>query len=193
MSNLIGLDERVTVDGYGDVEMSPAFLARSVSKPTSTKGKKQRQQSTVFPPPSLRRPLDSHRNSVSNVDNLRLQKRVKVHKEASGRITSEPLDSQAATQSSTGDKNIVTPSPHPHTRHQNSDSTTPRRNVTSLSATKNEVTNNLQAKHLTCQLPRVDPSFTSSRIRRGGQTNSRSSWSKEKSHQRTAQQTAFSE
>lgn len=193
VSNLVGLDEQVTVDGNGDLEMSPALLSRSVSKPTSTKGKKQRQQSIVAPPPSHKRPLDSHRNSASNVDDLRLQKRGKVQKEPVGRTISEPLDSEAATQSCTRTKNLVTPSPHPHTKHKNLDSTTPCRNVTSLSVKRNEVTNNSQAKHLTGQSSRVDPSFASSRFRRGGQTNSRSSWFKEKSHQKTAQQTAFSE
>jgi len=148
--------------------------------------KKQRQQSIAPPPSSSKRPLETHRDSGSYVSDLRLQKRGKVQTEQTvDRIISEPVDTEAAAQPSTSTKNLVTPSPHPHTKHQNVDTATPRR--------KRDETNTQSRSHsLTGHRPN-NPSLASARANRGGKNNSRSSWFQEKSQQKTAQQTAFSE
>jgi hypothetical protein len=193
VGNLVGLDEQVTVDGNDDIEKSPALLSHSVSKPPSTTVKKQRQQSIAPPPSSSKRPLETHRDSVSYVSDLRMQKRGKVQTEQTvDRIISEPVDTEAAAQPSTSTKNLVTPSPHPHTKHQNADTATPRRNVTSSSGKRDETNTQPRSHSLTGHRPN-NPSLASARANRGGKNNSRSSWFQEKSQQKTAQQTAFSE
>jgi len=194
VSNLVGLDEQVTVDGNDDLVKSPILLSQSATKSTSTKGKKL-QQSIVAPPSSNKRPLEAHRTSVSNVSDLRLQKRGKVQEERTvDRNIPKLLDSEEAAHPTTSTKkNLVTPSPHPHAKHQDSETVTPRRNDTSSSGKRDVTTNQSQALPLTGQRAVNNPSLASTRMKRGGQNNSRSSWFQEKSHQKTAQQTAFSE
>jgi hypothetical protein len=194
VSNLVGLDEQVTVDGNDNIVKSPILLSQSASKSTATKGKK-RQQSIVAPLSSNKRPLEAHRTSVSNVSDLRLQKRGKVQEERTVDCHIPQLsDSEEASQPTTStQKNQVTPSPHPHTKHQDSETATPRRNFTSSSGKRDVTTNQYQALPLTGQRPMNNSSLASTRMKRGGQNNSRSSWFQEKSHQKTAQQTAFSE
>ena len=192
VSNLVGLDEHVTIDGNDDIEKSPVFLSQSVSNSSSAKGKKQRQQPIVAPPSSHKRTIETHRDSVSNVSDLRLQKRGKVQREQrTDCVISKPLDSEAATQPTSSTKKLVTPSPHPYSKRQNSQTATPRRSDILTSTKKSEATNQNQAPPLTGQRPNNNPSLTSARVR-AGQNNSRSSWFKEKNHQTTAQQTAFS-
>jgi hypothetical protein len=192
VSNLIGLDDHVTIDGNDDIEKSPVFLSQSVSKSTSAKGTKQRKKCIIAPPPSRKRTIDTHRDSVSNVSDLRLQKRGKVQKEQiSDCMMSKPLDSEAATQTTTSTNKLVTPSPHPDYRRQNSETTTPRRNDILSSTKRSEITNQYHALPLMGQHPNNNPSLKSARVR-AGQDNSRSSWFQEKNHQKTAQQTAFS-
>ncbi len=192
VSNLVGLDEHVTIDGNDDIEKSPVFLSQSVSKSTSAKGTKQRQKSQIALPSSHKRTMETHRDSVSNVSDLRLQKRGKVQKEQrSDYIISKPLESEAATQPTFITKKLVTPSPHPYSKRQNSETTTPRGNDILSSTERREATNQYHPPPPTGQRPNNNPSLTNARVR-AGQNNSRSSWFKERNHQTTAQQTAFS-
>lgn len=199
MSNLVGLDEQVSIDGNDDIEKSPVLLSQAVAKFSSSKGKRQ-SQLPLLPSSSQKRPLDSHRNTVSGVNDRRLHKRGAVQNEYYNpcvTLDPETLDhdliksSNMATQPS-ATKNMVTPSPHPHIKHQNSNTHIYSRNDSSSFTKKSEMINRSRPQPL-MEHRSSNSSLSSARIKRAGPHISRSSWFQEKSQQKTAQQTAFSE
>ena len=205
VSNLVGLDEQVMIDGNDRIQKSSFSLTPPQAKSSSKKGKKQ-SKLTQQPAASSRskRSIDNHRNSVSNVSDLRLHKRGKVQQKEQDDddciiIDPDAVDFEVSQPSGMGGqrsskKKNVTPSPHPPTKHQGSnDNVTPVRNTTSSSAQRSQTMTNLsQQPHSASSGRRSNNTWSKNTAsNRTGPRNSRSSWFNEKRHQKTQQQVAF--
>ncbi|KAL7539117.1 hypothetical protein ACHAXR_010579 [Thalassiosira sp. AJA248-18] len=205
VSNLVGLDEQVTVDGNDHIQRSSFSLSPHVAtKSSSTKSKKQSKSALTKPPAlSRKRSVNNHRDSVSGVSDLRLHKRGKAQKvqdnnddciivdpDAMEYDVSKP--SNVAAQKSSK-KKMVTPSPHPRAKHQNSNNLTPVRNPASLSGQRSVNTNHSQPQNSTSgrRLYNSSSSKNTASNRKGPRNARSSSWFKEKKQQKSAQQTAF--
>jgi len=195
VSNLVGLDEQVTIDGNCKIQKSSFDLSPAVAK--SSKGKKKQSKIFAQPPPTTtsrkRQTFDgSHRNSVSKVSDMRLHKRGRAEKkdkvqEDDDCIIIDPdaveYDLTSRPAKELGGKKSVTPSPHPRTGRENRQqkNLTPVRGTTATSSQRSEKTN---------QTSKWSKNTNNNNNRRGPR-NARSSWFQEKSSQKTAQQTAF--
>lgn len=129
ISNLVGLDEQVTVDGNDRIEKSAFSLSPKVAKST-TKSKKS--QSSAKPSGSNgKRLFDSHRSAVSNVNDLRLHKKGKLDNAPNNSNECIEIDSDTEPGPSTvmgkqpARKKPVTPSPHPATKSSVKNDLTP--------------------------------------------------------------------
>ncbi len=202
MSNLVGLDEQVSVEGLGEVQKSPFSLS-----PTAPRGKKNQshpslQQSTS----GKKRPFfDIHRNSVLEVSDVRLHRRGKDVEEqvddciiidAEAVEYDESESSKVVEERSRSKKTIVTPSPHPHTKNQNAEQSFPASDTASPLMSRCENTTSSQSRFVSSHSGRRSntPSWQQNvSSTRKGARNERSKWFQVKAQQRTAQQTAFSE
>eukprot|EP00804_Cyclotella_cryptica_P018375 CCRYP_015473-RA/>CCRYP_015473-RA protein AED:0.16 eAED:0.29 QI:0/0.37/0.22/1/1/1/9/0/1809 len=119
ISNLVGLDEQLSVDGNDRVEKSLFSLSPVVAK-SATKSK----TSQICSKPSEsagKRAFESHRSSVSNVGDMRLHKRGKVVLaqsrtdciEIDSGVEEDHGSSKAYFKTPSAKKKAVTPSPHP--------------------------------------------------------------------------------
>ena len=201
VSNLVGLDEQVTVDGNDKINKSSFSLTPAASKKKSLKGKKQ---STLFSQPSAattasrkRRQFDSHRDSMSRVSDLRLHKRGKSTKDTEIEeegdeciiVDPEAVEYEASSSRQTkqsGSKKSVTPSPYPRTKQQsNANNLTPLRNTASSMQRSEKTTSRTP--------PQTNSKWAKNNANsnRRGPRNARSSWFQEKSQQKSSQQTAF--
>ena len=182
VSNLAGLDEQVTIDGNDKIQKSKAFtFSPTAAKSSTTKNKGKKQGKIEFaekaPLTSKKRRIEtSHRDSVSNVNDMRLRskkKRTTSEKKADDGsviiIDDEAVEFEPHAPSETRG---VTPSPHPKSSH-----TPPP--LTRDSAAGNS---------------RSNSSRTSVKSQSAGtsrkQRDSRS-WFQDKRNQKTSQQTAF--
>ncbi len=198
MSNLVGLDEQVHVEGLGEFQKSAFSLS-----PTVAKGKKNQSQLSLPPATSgQKRPYDTHRNSVSNVCDLRLHKRGKHQKERDDDciiIDSEAVEydvskSSSVAKESSCSKKVVTPSPHPHTKNQKAKKVVPACDTTtSSSVSRSDKTTYSQPQNLSGRESNTPSWSNNMRSIRKGPQNGRSSWFQEKSKQKSSQQIAFSE
>jgi hypothetical protein len=190
VSNLVGLDELVTIDGAGDVQKSSFTLSPTVAH--SAKGRKNQSQLSFASASSRKRSLETHRNSVSNISDLRLHKRGKDDEEDDDCVIIDPaaIEYKASESSGAADENprskkVVTPSPHPHTKSTNNDST---------SFSRGDSTTRPPPKPSSQHQASRNPSWSNNprTIRKGPRNSNRSSWFQEKTQQKTTQQTAFS-
>ena len=117
ISNLIGLDEQTSVDGNGRIEKSSFSLSPTVVK--STIRSKKSKAATLKPSESAKKRLFDHRDSVSNINDMRLHKRKKANApkkteciEIDSDDENDRNSSSLAPNKSTT-KKAVTPSPHP--------------------------------------------------------------------------------
>ena len=123
----VGLDELVTIDGAGDVQKSSFTLSPTVAH--SANGRKNQSQLSFAPASSRKRSLETHRNSVSNVTDLRLHKRCKDDEDDDciiidpAAVEYKASESSGLAEENPRSKKVVTPSPHPHTKSANNDST----------------------------------------------------------------------
>jgi hypothetical protein len=131
ISNLVGLDEQVSVDGNDRVEKSSFSLSPVVAK-SATKRKK----SQICSKPSEcagKRLFESHRSSVSNVGDMRLHKRGKAGPasniteciEIDSDVEEDDGSSKAYAKTPSSKKKAVTPSPHPATKPSSQNDLTP--------------------------------------------------------------------
>ena len=210
VSNLVGLDEQVAIDGNDRVQNSAFALSPHIvtsSKASSSKGRKQSKLTLTTkkaPATSHKRSVDNHRGSVSNVSDLRLHKKGKFQMdqeedddddciivdpdatEYAGSIPSK------ATAPKTGKKKLVTPSPHPRTKKQNTDSLTPARNNASSATQRKERASRSQSTYSSNRPHNSSWSKNSTNNSRKGPRNARaSSWFNDKRQQKNSQQTAF--
>jgi len=196
LSNLVGLDEQVHVEGLGEVQKSAFSLS-----PTVAKGKKNQSQLSLPPEKSgQKRPFDTHRNSVSNVSDLRLHKRGKHQEERDDDciiFDSEAVAYDVSKSSSVAKdrscKKVVTPSPHPHTKNQNAKKSVQACDTTSSSVSRSDKTACSQPQNQSGRETNTPSWSNNMRSIRKGPRNNRSSWFQEKSNQKTSQQIAFSE
>ena len=213
MSNLVGLDEQVTVDGNDKVQKSSFSLTPTLAK--SSSGGKGKKQSKLFannnPTTSRKRQsFDSHRNSVSKVSDMRLHKRGKTQKEkcleeddeciivdpeAVEYELSKPSNTALPQKASRKKSSSVTPSPHPRSSNQqdSNNNLTPVRNTTGASRQRNETSRRTQpqGQQSSGRGPNSSTWSKNTTSNRRGPRNARSSWFQEKTQQKTSQQTAF--
>ncbi|KAL9182447.1 hypothetical protein ACHAXT_013099 [Thalassiosira profunda] len=200
VGNLVGIDEQVTVDGNDRIQKSSFSLSPHVAKSSATKGKKQSKLNLTQPPATSRkRTIDAHRDSVTNVSDLRLHKRGKAPKgrgdddddcvivdtEAVEFEVSSNEPPKTAAQKS-GRKKSVTPSPHPRSN------LTPVRNTASTAAPRSEKTARSNAYSSAGRRNNHSSwSKTTATSRKGPRNARSSSWFQEKKQQTGAQKTAF--
>ena len=196
MSNLIGLDEQVAVDGNEDrIERSSFSLTPTLAK-SSKKGTKKQQSKlpSKQPPPATtrKRLFDGHRDAVSNVKDLRL-KRGRVEKEQDGdecvivdpeAVEYVPNPSKESTKQSSV-QTLVTPSPHPRANGNSNGTLTPVRNAASASNRGGKPTQSSRAAS------GPQPNKYTATQRKGPRNGNRSSWFQEKRNVKQTQQTAF--
>jgi hypothetical protein len=193
VSNLVGLDEQVNVEGLGEVQKSSFSLS-----PTLAKGKKNQSQLTLPPATSgQKRPFDRHRNSVSKVSDLRLHKRGKDQKERDDDciiIDSEAVEYDVrVAEERSHSKKLVTPSPHPHSKKQNTKRMTPACDTTSSSVSRSNNSDCVQPQNISGGGSNTSSRPNTMRSKRKGPLNNKLPWLQEKSKQKTSQQIAFSE
>ena len=124
ISNLVGLDEQISVDGNGRIEKSSFSLSATVMK-SSTKSKKGQTAAPKPPETAKKRLFESHRSSVSNISDLRLHKRGKTER-SSKKVECIELNSDDEVEITNKTKKAVTPSPHPEMKSgQNEGNLTP--------------------------------------------------------------------
>jgi hypothetical protein len=194
VSNLVGLDEQVNVEGLGEVQKSSFSLS-----PTVAKGKKNQSQLFLHPATS-KRSFDMHRNSVSNVSDFRLHKRGKVQKERRNDciiIDPEAVEydvskSSRAAEERSLSKKVVTPSPHPHTKNQTANTSVSACDTTPSLVSRSDKTTHIQPQNLSGRQSNTPGWSNNIRSIKKPPRNNRSSWFQEKSQQKTSQQTAFS-
>ena len=190
VSNLVGLDELVTIDGAGDVQKSSFTLSPTVAH--SANGRKNQSQLSFAPASSRKRSLETHRKSVSNVTDLRLHKRCKDDEDDDciiidpAAVEYKASESSGLAEENPRSKKVVTPSPHPHTKSANNDSTSFSRGDSTTTRPPPKPSSRHQAAS--------NPSWSNNprTIRKGPRNSNRSSWFQEKTQQKTTQQTAFS-
>ncbi|KAL7551782.1 hypothetical protein ACHAWF_014973 [Thalassiosira exigua] len=195
VSNLVGLDEQVAVDGNDKIQKSSFSLSPKVAKSSSTKGKTQSTATKPPPPSSRKRAADAHRNAVSNVSDLRLHKRGKVRRgdEDDDCVIIDPdavdfaeKPNASGKQSSRNKK--VTPSPHPRKKDD-------KEGESNLSPVPYPTSPFPRSENASvAQSQRTTTSSWSKNTARSSRKprNVRSSWFREKKSQKTSQQTAFS-
>jgi hypothetical protein len=202
VSNLVGLDEQVSVEGRGEVQTSSFSLSPAALKGMRNQSHPSLQQATS----GKKRPFfDAHRNSVLNISDVRLHKRGKDDKEPDDDciiIDPEAVEydeyesSKVSEERPRSKKTIVTPSPHPHTKNQNTKQSFPVSDTTSPLISRCENTTNSQSQFISRHSGRRSntPSWQQNigRTRKSARSD-RSKWFQVKAQQKTAQQTAFSE
>ena len=117
ISNLIGLDEQISVDGNDRIEKSSFSLSPTVVK--SNAKSKNSKVATQKPSESAKKRLFDHRDSVSNINDMRLHKRGKANVQRKIECieidsnTEDDRNSLPVAPSKSSTKKAVTPSPHP--------------------------------------------------------------------------------
>ena len=184
LGNIVGIDEKVAVDGNDSIEKSSFKLSPAAARASSTvpKTKKPSQKAKT---PSKR--LFSHQSSVSNVSDLRLHK--KGRKDEDCIVLDSDSDNDRglnkSEQKQTGSQTIVTPSPHPSRRQtQQQPNNTPLYNSSRSSSQqgKGGGTGRTTSSHFA-----TNPTSGKNRVVR----NKSSSWFQQKKQQKTSQSSAF--
>jgi len=182
VSNLAGLDEQVTIDGNDKIQKSKAFTFSPTTAKSTTKNKGKRQGKIEFaekaPLASKKRHIEtSHRDSVSNVNDMRIRSKKKRTTHAKNKaddgsvviIDDEAVEFEPHAPS---ENRGVTPSPHPK-----SAKTPPPTTRDATSGNSRPYSSRTSVK---------SQSAGTSRKRRDSR-----SWFHDKHNQKTSQETAF--
>ena len=180
VSNLAGLDEQVTIDGNDKIQKSKAFTFSPKSTTSNNKGKKQGKIVLAEKPPltsKKRRIETSHRDSVSNVNDMRLRSKKKRTTSAKNRADNDSviiIDDEAVEFEPhlPSENRGVTPSPHPKSAN-----TPPPTTRASTAGNSRSYSYRTSAK---------SQSVGTSRKQRDSR-----SWFQDKRNQKTSQQIAF--
>lgn len=192
LGNIVGIDEKVAVDGNDIIEKTSFKLSPAAARVSSSAPKTKKKPAQKAKPSSPRKRLfNSHQSSVSEVSDLRLHKRGRTSKDTkkeedcivvdSDSDIEDPQSLNERDQKKNGSK-TVTPSPHPsrrqshHHQQQPSNAPAPLYNSSQSSSQQGKKSSHFANK-----------SSGKSRAVR----NTTSSWFQQKKQQQTSQSSAF--
>lgn len=183
LGNIVGIDEKVAVDGNDSIEKSSFKLSPAAARVSSSAPKTKKKPAQKAKPSSPRKRLfNSHQSSVSTVSDLRLHKRGRNNKDtkidedcivvdSDSDIEDPPHSKNEREQKKTWSQKLVTPSPHPSRRQSHQ-----QQQPSNVRAPKGKTSPHFSNK-----------SSGKSRAVR----NTTSSWFREKKQQKTSQSSAF--
>uniref|UniRef100_A0A7S2P7S2 DNA 3'-5' helicase n=1 Tax=Skeletonema marinoi TaxID=267567 RepID=A0A7S2P7S2_9STRA len=197
LGNIVGIDEKVAVDGNDSIEKSSFKLSPAAARASSSAPKTKKPAPKAKPPSPRKRLFNSHQSSVSKVSDLRLHKRGRINKNTSKDEDCIVVDSDSDTenphslnkgqQQKPKSQTLVTPSPHPSRRQtqQQQTNTTPAPLYNSSRSSSQQrnagASGRTKSSHFAAN--------TSSKSR--AVRNTTSSWFQQKKQQKTSQSSAF--
>lgn len=196
LGNIVGIDEKLAVDGNDSIEKSSFQLSPAAARASSTVPKTKKQAQTENPASPKKRLFNSHRSSVSNISDLRLHKRGRINKDTKDEdciiidsdsdVENPHLLNACEQKQKAASQTLVTPSPHPsrrQTQQKQQPNDTPLYNSSRSSSQRgNEVASGRT----------TSPHFaTNASGKNRGVRNQSSSWFQQRKQQKTSQLSAF--
>ena len=205
LGNIVGIDEKVAVDGNDAIEKSSFKLSPAAARVSSSAPKTKKPAQKKKPSSPRKRLFNSHQSSVSEVSDLRLHKRGRVNKETAKDENFIVVDSDSdienpnslneSEQDDNGSQKLVTPSPHPsrrqsHQQRQSSNTPAPRYNSSRSTSQQGKfgASGRTKSSHFV-NANNTAGKNTASKSR--AVRNTTSSWFQQKKQQKTSQLTAF--